>query len=124
MKQIILLSLFSFAMLIACNQSEKKSNIENSPSETAVNSDNVVFLDMNVEGMTCTGCESTIKEGVSQLPGVVEVNADYVNGKAMVSYDSTLTTQKDISRAVEQRGYKVTSLGFAKEDELQLEPAN
>lgn len=110
MKKLIILSLFAFSLLVSCTNTEKKSDTKETATETAINPDNVVFLDVNVEGMTCTGCEATINSGISELPGIVEVSSDFESGKTSVRYDSTVTTRKDISAAIKRKGYKVTSM--------------
>ncbi len=85
MKKLIILSILTFSLLISCTNAEKKVNTKDNPTETAINPDNIVFLDVTVEGMTCTGCEASIKDGISELTGIVEVNSDFENGKTFVS---------------------------------------
>lgn len=64
-------------------------------------------LNLAVEGMTCTGCENTIKEAVGGVEGVMEVTASHTEGSAIVKFDSTKTDIKAISAAITDAGYTV-----------------
>lgn len=73
-----------------------------------INQDAVVSVDLSVKGMTCTGCENTIKDGVSDIPGVLDVSASFQEGRTTVKFDTTLTNHRQISEAISKRGYEVT----------------
>lgn len=64
-------------------------------------------IDILISGMSCTGCEATIKYYVKKLPGVVKVNSDYKTGKANIEYDSSKTKYSDIVKAINNTGYKI-----------------
>jgi len=64
-------------------------------------------ITLAVEGMTCTGCENTVKEAVGGVEGVSEVVASHTEGSAIVKFDSTLTDIKAISIAITDAGYTV-----------------
>lgn len=64
---------------------------------------------LKVKGMTCGGCEESIKKTVSAVPGVASVVADHKTGtvKIVSSGPSALDKQKVI-QAIESAGdYKV-----------------
>lgn len=64
---------------------------------------------VKVKGMTCGGCEESIKKSVSAVPGVASVVADHKTGtvKIVSSGPSALDKQKVI-KAIESAGdYKV-----------------
>ncbi len=63
----------------------------------------------HVEGMTCTGCESLIERRVKELPGIESVEANHEEMVALVTFDKTLTSQDEITMAIEDAGYKVKS---------------
>ena len=71
-----------------------------------LNMEAIITQDFAIEGMTCTGCENTIKSAISTLPGVVEVSASYKDGRATVKFDTTKTKFIDISKAISAAGYK------------------
>jgi copper chaperone CopZ len=114
MKKIFFFLSFVLVIMFSCTSNETKSTGD----EVTINPDNVVMLDIDVEGMTCTGCENTIKEGVSGIAGVVEVEAYHTDGKAFIKYDTSLTSVKEIAEMISSKGYKVTGYEKGKENEL------
>jgi mercuric ion transport protein len=100
-------------LLVACKAKTTES-AESAGSKTTdliVNPDAMVQLELSVDGMTCTGCENTINEGVSQIAGVIEVKSSFQNGITIVKFDSTLTNIDKISQVINEKGYEVK--GFA-----------
>ncbi len=62
---------------------------------------------IKVSGMTCGGCENSIKSSVAKLEGVREVQADHAAGRATVTYDPAKVDRAAIKGAIEKLGYKV-----------------
>ncbi len=62
---------------------------------------------INVDGMTCESCESSIQGYVSKIKGVVSVNASHTEKTTIVVYDKTQTNEKEISEVISNIGYKV-----------------
>ena len=60
----------------------------------------------NVEGMTCGGCEASVKMVVKKLDGVEKVTASHKEGRATVTYDSSEVSTVDIKAAIEKLGYR------------------
>ena len=58
-----------------------------------------------VEGMTCGGCEVSVKMAVKKLDGVEKVTASNKEGRATVTYDASRVTVDDIKAAIEKIGY-------------------
>ncbi|MCC6866441.1 MAG: heavy-metal-associated domain-containing protein [Ignavibacteria bacterium] len=103
--------------------SEKKSTTEESKSESSENNINqnndnatlqVSSTDKSVEiqcsGMTCTGCEKSIKGKVKKVNGVKDVIADHTTNIVKASFDPALTNTDAIKGAIEAAGYKVVSI--------------
>ena len=65
-------------------------------------------VEFSISGMTCNGCAEHVKHEVNKLDGIVEVNASYENGNAIVKFDQTKTNAKEIEKAINSTGYKVT----------------
>ena len=57
-----------------------------------------------VTGMTCGHCEMSIREEVSQIPGVDEIQASAQTGKLVVSSTSALDDAAVLA-AVDEAGY-------------------
>lgn len=66
-----------------------------------------VFKTIEIEGMTCNGCEKTIEKEITKLPGVLSVEASHQKGLAKVKVDSSRFNQKDYEKAIEGVGYKM-----------------
>ncbi len=107
MKTLIFLSFLIIPVLTGCNRTPGTEDTKKTSSEVTINPDNVVMVDMDVRGMTCTDCENTIKSGISELNGVVNVTADYKAGKTTVQCDTAITPVARITEVIEKRGYSV-----------------
>lgn len=70
-------------------------------------SKNIQKVELAIQGMTCVGCESNVNHIVSNIDGVIETNSNYKTGKAVIKYDSTKTSVKNITEKIDETGYKV-----------------
>ncbi|PKQ69237.1 hypothetical protein BZG01_01680 [Labilibaculum manganireducens] len=64
-------------------------------------------MELTVTGMTCTGCENTIKNGLKQIDGVVEVEASHTNNKVTIKVEKDKVTHEEIAQQIEAIGYSV-----------------
>lgn len=62
---------------------------------------------LDVKGMTCGHCESSVKGALKGLNGVTNVEVNLSTGKADVTYDNEQVTVKNMRDAVEEQGYDV-----------------
>ena len=110
MKKIFIIVIAVSMVFNACKtKSESKNEGESGkPSELNINPEAVVLVDVSIQGMTCTGCENTVKSSISELPGVLDVSASFTEGKAIVKLDTSLTKMDKISEKVSSKGYVVT----------------
>jgi copper chaperone CopZ len=100
----VLLMLLLLVVLSCGNQ--KKSQLKNDATSASK-------IEVTISGMTCTGCEQTIKTNVTKLEGVSDVKADFKSGKAIVDFDPNLTDTSKIRSAITKSGYKVTGFNQA-----------
>ena len=63
---------------------------------------------LNVNGMTCGGCEGKVKAALSLCAGVSDVKVSHKDGKAELHLAEGKVTVDDLIKAVKQLGYKVT----------------
>ena len=73
-----------------------------------VSSENIQEMKFNVSGMTCASCEEHVKHAVNELPGIVSVSANSVEGNATVKFDSSKTNKDAIIKNIDATGYKVS----------------
>lgn len=101
MKKLMIV-LAAVALMFACNSQTKNA-------ETKVESANPEWIEvvLNVEGMTCEGCENAIKAGVESLDGIDVVESSFEEGWTKVKFDQSLTSVEDIESKITDTGYVV-----------------
>lgn len=62
-------------------------------------------ITLDIEGMTCTGCEATVKNAANSVVGVLETEASYETGKATIKFDQSKTNREAIVTAINKTGY-------------------
>lgn len=65
------------------------------------------FIEVNIEGMTCTGCEQTIQRRVGKLEGIKSVTATFTDGRAIIEYFPDVVDTLQIKDAITGSGYVV-----------------
>jgi len=95
-----------FLALMACNNATKQDATSGKGSKVQANK----TITLAVEGMTCEGCENTVKESVEKLPGIESATASCKEKTAVVSFDSTQSSTADISKAITDVGYEVKGI--------------
>jgi len=76
----------------------------------------ITQLNLEIKGMTCTGCEEHIKHAASGVDGVTYVGASFEEGKATIQFDKKITTEQAVVDAVNATGYNITELQITKPD--------
>ena len=123
MKNVFSILFIAILGLYSCKSGNQEGSSADEQS-AQINPENVVLIDMDVNGMTCTGCENTIKSGVSELAGVVKVEASHTNAKTYVKVDTSLTSIEEIADAISSKGYEVAGsvIREAEMEEVVPEP--
>ncbi len=104
MKRILIL-LLATALMSGCSNKPKAEAETTTEAPDASIEWTVVKLD--VEGMTCDGCENAIKAGVESLEGIAGVESSHEEGWTEVKYDATATSVDDIKGKITDTGYTV-----------------
>lgn len=68
---------------------------------------------LNVTGMTCGGCASTVTKALKSVAGVGDVKVSVSTGEATVQYDERATSPDKLKSAVTSAGYGVAASGAA-----------
>lgn len=115
----ILFMILSAVLIISCGKTDEKTTTENkqetTETKTEQNSDNKTLqvsgndkaIEIHTSGMTCTGCENTIKKKVKKVDGVKDVIADFKTNTVKASFDPAKTNPEAIKEAITSAGYKV-----------------
>ena len=82
----------------------KSTSTDNAKATTEAVANKTVTL--AVSGMSCTGCENTVTEAITKVPGVTAVKASFKDSTAIVSFDSSKTSIEAIGTAITESGYE------------------
>ncbi|HEX3011240.1 MAG TPA: copper ion binding protein [Syntrophomonadaceae bacterium] len=64
---------------------------------------------IKIRGMSCQHCQQAVEKALAALSGMAEAKVLLEEGKALVSFDETKLSLKDIWAAIEESGYYVES---------------
>ena len=77
---------------------------------------------MEIEGMTCTGCEEHVQFAASQLEGVFVTKASYESGNATITFDQSISSLEEVIYAINETGYTVADYKVSTADPLTILP--
>lgn len=86
-----------------------EDKVEQQQTEQIMDPLNRMEITLEVEGMTCTGCEGLVQRRVAEVPGVESVRADHVNHEATIVFDKSLTDKEVLAKTIEDAGYRVVA---------------
>ena len=120
------------------NPKTKLVRVEYDPSQTRVESIveraravgytlGIATTQVDVQGMHCASCVTTIEEALQRTPGVLTASVNLATQQAHIEYMPGLIDRKGLARAVENAGYQVraesataeTTLDRADQDRAQ-----
>lgn len=107
MNLIKLSVLFLAVILIGCSKSGNQTANDKQTVQTSANDKSV---EIQCSGMTCTGCENTVKGKVKKIDGVKDVIADYNTNVVKATFDPEKTNADAIKEAITDAGFKVESV--------------
>ncbi len=64
---------------------------------------------LQVQGMTCEGCENAIRAALGRLDGIAEASPDHHAGTVGVRYDADLVSEEAIKQRIRLAGYDLAS---------------
>ncbi len=65
-------------------------------------------LELDIEGMTCSACQSFVEKALREQPGVSQASVNLMLNRATVRFDPALITPQQLRQAVEDTGYGAT----------------
>lgn len=117
-----IIAMFIAVLIIGCGKTDDKSTTETKTDNKTTNTEqknesktlevsaNDKSIEIQTKGMTCTGCENTIKSKVKKVDGVKDVIADFKSNVVKASFDPAKTNPEAIKEAITSAGYKVESV--------------
>lgn len=82
---------------------------DNKKEIVIINQSDIQTVNFDVKGMTCAGCEETIKHAVNELDGIVSVTPSYEKENTEVKFDKTKISKENIEKAINATGYTVSN---------------
>lgn len=98
---------FAVALILALTFTACCDNSQKETKEVVIDKENVVKAVLNVDGMTCAGCEMAIQGNVEKMAGVLSVKASHTDKTTVIEYDKTQTNTKEIEKVISETGYKI-----------------
>lgn len=65
-------------------------------------SERVVFA---IRGLDCASCAIDVGRALKKIPGILEVNINYMIDKGFVEFDPARTSWAEVAKALQTRGY-------------------
>ncbi|KAG8624939.1 hypothetical protein KVT40_006690 [Elsinoe batatas] len=87
------------------------SDDDTSPTGDAEQGGHLEHVLLNVQGMTCTGCENKLIRALESTPGVSNIKTSFLNSRADFDLDEAVTKSEDLVRRVHtMTGFQVARL--------------
>jgi copper chaperone CopZ len=62
---------------------------------------------LQVEGMTCTGCEQRVRNALRRIEGVADATADHVSGRVEIGLYGYGADESVLAETITRAGYQV-----------------
>lgn len=66
----------------------------------------ILTANIRIKGMTCQSCESHVNNELAKVKGLMGYETNYLKGKSIVKFDTTMVSINNITDAINQTGYK------------------
>ena len=98
-------SLFGVVAVIvmAIGSTAQRANAQTPTATVSVDTQHVTI---NVSGMYCASCETTVHTMLKRTRGVYSATVDVKRGAATIAYDPKATTPKALADVINRLGYK------------------
>lgn len=101
---MIMIKSFGFLLIlqmffVSCSGNNSHSN------QTTINEGEIKIIEIPIEGMSCMSCVANVKQTLSKIDGVQEVNVILKDKKATVKYDSDKVTSEQLVASINKIGY-------------------
>lgn len=107
----LLLTLVFALFTSSCGNQGAKTEQQTEPQVVAEDL-HLHYIQVGVEGMTCEGCEGTVKGAIEKVEGVHMASATHLEKYALAGYDEVTPDTAALREAITATGYTVTSFKF------------
>lgn len=87
-------------------------NAANSSAQDEVSASSVekVYLTLEVEGMTCSGCEQTVQGALTAIDGIDSAFASHIDKQVKIFVDTSQVSLIEMQEAINTIGYTAGNL--------------
>ena len=78
---------------------------QNAPKASKMDGNPKVYLEIAVDGMTCSGCEHTVQGALTAIDGVDSAFASHIDKEVKVLVDTSRVSLKEMQKAINAKGY-------------------
>ncbi len=100
--QISIVSLVGAVLFSGCGKYADNSHAEESKEVTSANIEKIT---LDVQGMTCSGCEHAVESALKKIDGVAKAKADFTHDMAEVQFDPDIISVEQLVDAVNGTGF-------------------
>ena len=114
---IIFLATLLIVALAATSCGSKGQKAEQADAIEVITEDvHLHYIQVGVEGMTCEGCENTVKGAIGKVAGVHSATATHLEAYAIAGYAAEEPDTTALREAITATGYTVTGFKFLGHD--------
>ena len=110
MDNIAKFKVFLKTMLISIIFISCQNSVTSSDNTKAVAEHQKVYLNIGVEGMTCSGCEMTVQQALIAIDGIDSAFASHIDKKVLIYVDSSSISLKIIQETIDSKGYSAGTI--------------
>lgn len=99
---VALVGLLGGAFIFGCG----KRDGNNLPESKEMAAANIRKVKLDIEGMTCTGCEYSVETALTKIAGVTNAEANYEGKSVEVAFDPEVAAVAQLVEAVNKTGFK------------------
>jgi copper chaperone CopZ len=96
-----------FLSLLGCGQPSISATAQPSAHNVEANHVELSTVTLHVEGMTCRGCENSIKSTLKKKAGIREVAASHSENSVVVTFERDRITIEEIKAVISDLGYQI-----------------
>ena len=65
--------------------------------------------EIQVQGMSCDGCVTSVQNALTNRPGVTAASADFETGTVVIDFDPEVIQRASLEQAIEDAGFDVAA---------------
>ena len=94
----------TLALFVLSSCQQASSDIPQAKEQPVVAA-NVQKVSLDVQGMTCSGCEHSVESVIKKIDGVASVKANYADGTTEVRFDAKKANTDEFVKALDKIGF-------------------